>query len=735
MPKSSKKEEPKKVEHESDDFGDEDDGVPVKKAKVQQPAKASEESDTPPAQANPSTNPSTNPPTALVKAATTAIGPVCSVNEGKKRLNKLLGSTSKMQAEVNPMGNKKKNYVVVKGVCLSKGEHTYTSKKDGASSAFTKYTLSIAAQSIQPLSSASLCYGGSTDDPACNFAIPNKIVHKIDKKSEKDPDHRYAPENVRLVNLSCRDYTLEKKAIPEQNVWYEKAQPGAIVEATLELKIPKGQDVQTAFVEMHAVSVHVRIPADASECNAAASTLKYLFNDPVINATNYDTLVDMCGGMNAFRYGTDADEAEDVDPSILALNDDETAEKRAELMLPGNFDKRATAEFNLRMHKRKATLAKELKRNTLNFPEDTDAMAKPNFEQFADQLLVDDGYKQLHELLGLTDKDSQGLYIMCSNNMRLMQLSEDVKLPKRFCEALVQHVEIAANKSFLALQFSFVLCPDSTMISKYLKEDVEGTFILRSQQSVNDDTMKSRLTLRVDMTRMANVFATRSTEHLINVIHVLLPKAQMFLKTSVKNPAPVSNGTGALDDRYIESMIIDVPGALKQGGIPVSPEWVKAHLCEGMDMFNGLDNVTKAKPDDKSYTPMIDFNKNAGEVVTRVDERAFINLTEYKGASIGKKSPLFSAPMNNPVRMVVVLDHPDVNDWYEEIRETEQLSPYHMASNGQGEAFLDSLYESENKKAEKGDALESLGDFLLKYNASVFAVLEGKQEPTAMELA
>lgn len=734
MPKSSKKsEELKKIEPvaSDDEFGDEEEAVAVKKSKVDNNA----------GQANSSaelTAPAMS--TNLVKAATTAVGPVCSVNEGKKRMSKLFGSRDKMKAEVNPMGNTKKNYVVVRGVCVARGTQTHQSKKagkDGKTVSFTKYLISIAAQSIKPLSSASLCYGGSIDDPACNYAIPNKIVHKEDK-GDMEADHRFAPELPRFVHLSCRDYTAEKKEDKEKNAWYGKTEVGSIVEATLELKIKKGDDVQTGYMDMCARSVHPRAPVDTSECNAAGAALKTLFSDSTINLTNYDSIVDMCGGMDAFRYGTDAENAKYLDPSVLVDEDEDALAKRAELMKPEHFDKLATTEFNLRMQKRKAALCKEIKRNTLNFPEGTDPAAKPAYTTFADNLLHDNQlieYKQLHELLDLSDKEVQGLYILSSNNMRPLQLFSDTsQLPKRFCDAIPQHVEIAGNKAFVAIQFSFILCSDTAAVAKHLSEDAEGTFMLRSQKAVHDEEAQTRLTLKADMTRMANAFGTRSTAHLASIVNALLPKAQMFFKTSIKNPAPVSNGTGALDDRYIEAMIIDVPGVLKHAGIPVSSEWVKTNLCKGIDMFNGLKHVDKN--DKELITEMIGDYKNNGEIITDITERAFINLTEYKGASVGEDSPLYNAPMDNPVRMVVVLDHPSVPNWYDTLRESENLSPYDMVSNGQGEAILDRLLHADNKDAKKGEHVDSLNEFLLKYNASVFAVLEGKQtDAKAMDIA
>jgi len=738
MPKSSKKvEEVKKLAQEAsdDEFGDDEETVAVKKAKLNEAAQLVAQARAEVAEARATVNATTS----LVKAASTAataVGPVCSVNEGKKRMNKLFGS-SNMKAEVNPMGNTKKNYVVVKGVLVASGSQTHQSKKagkDGKTVSFTKYLISIAAQSIKPISSASLCYGGSVDDPACNYAIANKIVHK-EGKQDKEADHRYAPEQPRFTHLSCRDYTTEKKEDKEKNAWYSKAQVGSIVEVTLELKIKKGDDVQTGYTDMHAVSVHPRAPVDTSECNAAGAALKTLFSDSTINLTNYDSIIDMCGGMNAFRYGTDAENAKYLDPSCLVDEDEDALAKRAELMKSEHFDKLATAEFNLRMEKRKATLCKEIKRNTNNFPEGTDPAAKPAYITFADNLLLDKEYKPLHELLELSDKEVQGLYILSSNNMRPMQLFSDTsQLPKRFCDAIPQHVEIAGNKAFVAIQFSFVLCPNSAAVVKHLADDADGTFLLRSQKSVHEEEAQSRLTIKADMTRMANAFGTRSTAHLVTVVNTLVPKAQMFFKTSIKNPAPVSNGTGALDDRYIEAMIIDVPGVLKHAGIPVSSEWVKTNLCKGIDMFNGLKHVDKN--DKELITDMMGDYKNNGEIITDITERAFINLTEYKGASVGEDSPFYNAPMDNPVRMVVVMDHPELSEWYEELREGENLSPYDMASNGQGEAFLDRLFDADNKDAKKGEHLDSIGEFLLKHNASVFAVLEGKSATTiAMDVA
>ena len=743
MPKTSKKvvePQPEAMDDDSD-FANQDDApvVPQKKAKVDESVSISSAPSAPSTAPTPSsTLPSASKKsTALVKAASTSLVAQCNVNESKKRMDKLFGGKSKMQAEANPMGNTKKNYALVRGVVLAIGETTHESKKvvDGKSQAnkFTKYLLCIAAQEVKVGSPVSLVYGGNSDDPSCNFAVPNKVVTNPNRK-DMEPDFRHAPELPRLVNLSLQEFSIEKKNETEKNAWYSTVKPGCIVQATLEIKLKKGAPVFDGYVDMHATKIELRAPVDMSAYNPTAATLQKLFYDPSINATAHDTMIDVCGGINAFRYGTSADEVEYLNPKILTLEDEECMEKRASIMKPENYDQLATLEYNARVEKRKATVAKELKRMTSIFPEGTDASAKEAYEARANELLRDEEPKQLHELLQLTDKDVQGLYVMCSNNMRTNQLFEEgCKLPKRWCEAILQHMEVASNKSFVAMQFSFVLCSNSAEVAKHLKNDVDGTLLMRSQKSVENDAMQSRLTVKIDMSRMANVFAIRSLDHVSTAVNVLMQQAQFCIKTSIKNPMPISNGMGALEDRYAEAFIIDVPGALKCIGIPVSAEWVKTNLCKGKDSYPGLKHVERMT--EGETIELVGDYKSKGKVVTEITERGFMNLTEYKGDIEGDDNPHYNAPMDNPIRMVVVLDDPKVAPWYEQIREAENLGQYDMASNGQGEAFLDQLFFQQNKDAKKEDDMKSLNEFLVKHNAIVYSLLEGKtSNASAMQL-
>ena len=714
MPKSSKK-----VVKDESDFDDDDDKVVAKKTKIEEvPASDATASST-----NTPTNTPTN--TSIVKAAPTSIVSSCTLEDKNNRMQKLLGSFGKAKAPVNPMGNNKKNYAHVRGVIVSIGKVTHEAKKviDGKAQSvkFIKYNLCVAVQSLQPISSAGLVYGGPTDDPACNFAVPSKIVAK-DGKQDMEPDHRFAPEVPRFITMSAPELSFDEKQEPDKNAWFQKTQIGTIIEATVELKIKKGGDVATSYIDMSLLKVTPRSGSNPADYNPSATALKTLFTDERINATAYDTMVDMCGGMLAFRYGASAENMPYLDPSIL--HDPDMSDKLEEIKRHENYDQMETLEFNARIAKRREILSKEIKRLPSNFHEGTDPSAAQAYNSYADDLAASNIQTPLHKLLNLpVDKDAQSLLLMHTDRLSgLFDPHQAANLPNRFMDWKVQHIEIP--KSFTAIQFSAVACGNTRKVVEHLTNDVEVN-LPRTQLSCNDDTPVSRVTIKVENSRLAGIFGTRSTSHLQSAIKVLLPNSDFCIKTSIKDPQPVSTGIGCFEERYAESMIVDVPAALIANGIPVSPEWVKTNLRKGTDFYKGLAHVEKA--DSEYVTEMTGDYKSKTSPITEITSRGFINLTEYKGEATGDENPLYNAPMDTPVRMVVVLDDPSVKEWYDNIRTTQGMSLDQMASDGDGEKFLESIFEAEKKDNKKSDASNSINEFMLKHNAIVFAVLENKK--------
>ena len=185
----------------------------------------------------------------------------------------------------------------------------------------------------------------------------------------------------------------------------------------------------------------------------------------------------------------------------------------------------------------------------------------------------------------------------------------------------------------------------------------------------------------------------------------------------------MSNGT--LGASFINSIIADVPDMIRHIGIPVSKDWVHSNLCEGSSQYPGLEHVTEA--DVKKYEK---YSEMLGPYKTKVPAatimtRGFVNLTEY----VGKKDPFRDVPHDRTPCYAVVINIDGVEEWLNNQREKYALGSNQFVDPGEGEAFLDQLFEQHK------DCETNMEEFLIAKNATIFGTLAAKEASTAMVIA
>lgn len=617
------------------------------------------------------------------------------------------------------------NYAKISGYVLS--------VHDNEAAKVSNTAFVVAVTSIERSSHASLVQTSTSANPTAALLVPSFKIGRAsddmtDARGNRKPDHRVVPEAPRftrpgVLTIKCNRMVSQKPG-DRADVIHKRVESVRIGSHvcfdSVEYSIPKTESPETGRVYFeNKGDLVVKTDPGVGEHDpfAIGRLMRKLANQAWINHAAFDTFVDLCGGFMQALYAADYD----ADAVAKRHTDDTPLGK-------------AAAGVAERMRARQEAVAKGLEVVIGRF--DANSTAETTVERYraiAKQLASQVGESAatppvapLHVGLGDGD-DTPSIFVLHTRRNRLetvMTPGDDdgltsalAAMPSRFVEYFpsgeIRTFEGKNGVVYAKLDMAACLVPNADEAHRLLEtegDEAAMQFCPMTAPPDSDGPTQPRLTVTADIAQWAAAVGVTSKMHLTpENLWLLLTNAYFSATLTPKNRAglqvePTIQG-------FAESIVVDMPGALRLCGVPVSGDWVRENICKGGAAFPGI-VMRNAKEITKNKISPYSYKAEPWSPPT-LDVDGFVNVTE------SLHDPLIGTPEGCRPRYVVIMANERVQAAVEDERRRLNVEDDALFFDEQGEEILD----QELAHASNNDA-DNMPDLLQKYNAIVYAVLE-----------